>query len=70
MATGGKQTESLASIKCDSDEKSRQIFKIDLKIQEFSHSGRDTADLEEVFVVDLQIRYELQKAKNRKKKKN
>ena len=76
MATGGKQTESLASIKCDSDEKSRQIFEIDLKIQEFSHSGRDTADLEEAKcllqqdVVDLQIRYELQKAKNRKKKKN
>ena len=76
MATGSKQTESLASIKHDSDEKSRQIFEIDLKIQEFSRSGRDTADLEEAKcllqqdVVDLQIWYELQKAKNRKKKKN
>ena len=69
MATSGKQTESLASIKHDSDEKSRQIFEIDLTIQEFSHSGRDTADLEEAKcllqqdIVDLQIRYELQKEK-------
>ena len=47
MATGGKQTESLDSIKSDLDKKSRQIFEIDLKIQEFSGSGRDTADLEE-----------------------
>ena len=76
MATGSKQTESLANIKQDLDEKSREIFEIDLKIQEFSGSGRDTADLEEAKcllqqdVVDLQIRYELQKAKNKKKKKN
>ena len=67
MATGGKQTESLANIKQDLDEKSRQIFEIDLKIQEFSGSGRDTADLEEAKcllqqdIVDLQIRYKLQK---------
>ena len=47
MATGGKQTESLASIKWELDEKSRQIFEIELKIQEFSGSGRHTADLEE-----------------------
>ena len=32
MTTGGRQTESIASIKCDLDEKSRQIFKKDLKI--------------------------------------
>ena len=76
MATGGRQTESLASIKHDLDEKSRQIFEIDLKIQEFNPSGRDTSDLEETKcllqqdVVDLQIRYELQKAKNKKKKRN
>ena len=69
MATGSKQTESLASIKRDSDEKSRQIFEIYLKIQEFSHSGRDTADLEEAFVVDLQIRYELQKAKTGRRRR-
>ena len=76
MATGGRQTESLASIKHDLDEKSRQIFKIDLKIQEFNCSGRDTSDLEEAKcllqqdVVDLQIWYELQRAKNKKKKGN
>ena len=76
MATGSRQTESLASIKHDLDEKSRQIFEIDLKIQEFNHSGRDTSDLEEAKrllqqeVVDLQIRYELQRAKNKKKKRN
>ena len=76
MATGGRQTESLASIKRDLDEKSRQIFEIDLKIQEFNCSGRDTSDLEEAKcllqqdVVDLQIRYELQRAKNKKKKRN
>ena len=76
MATASKQPESLASIKCNLDEISRQIFEIDLKIQQFTMSGRDTADLEEAKcllqqdVVDLQIQYELQKAKNRKKKKN
>ena len=45
MATGGRQTESLASIERDLDKKSRQIFEIDLKIQEFNRSGRDTSDL-------------------------
>ena len=76
MATGGRQTESLASIKHDLDEKSRQIFEIDLKIQEFNHSVRDTSDLEEAKrllqqdIVDLQIRYELQRAKNKKRKRN
>ena len=76
MATGGRQTESLASIKCDLDQKSRQIFEIDLKIQEFNRSSRDTSDLEEAKcllqqdVVDLQIRYKLQRAKNKKKKRN
>ena len=50
------------------------IFEIDLKIQQFNGSGKDTSDLEEAKcllqqdIVDLQIRYELQKAKNRKKK--
>ena len=76
MATGSRQTESLASIKRDLDKKSRQIFEIDLKIQEFNRSGRDTSDLEEAKrllqqdVVDLQIQYELQRAKNKKKKRN
>ena len=76
MATGGRQTESLASIKHDLDKKSRQIFEIDLKIQEFNCSGRDTSDLEKAKrllqqdVVDLQMRYELQRAKNKKKKRN
>ena len=76
MATGSRQTESLASMKRDLDEKSRLIFEIDLKIQEFNGSGRDTSDLEEAKrllqqdFVDLQIRYELQRAKNKKKKRN
>ena len=76
MATRVRQTERLACIKRDLDKKSRQIFKIDLKIQEFNHSGRDTSDLEEAKcllqqdIVDLQIRYELQRAKNKKKKRN
>ena len=74
MATGGTPTESLASIKRNLDEISCQIFEIDIKIQDFKKSGKDIADLEEAKrllqqdIVDLQIKFKLQKARNKKKR--
>ena len=74
MATGGTPTESLASLKHNLDEILCQIFEIDIKMQEFKKSEKDIADLEEAKcllqqdIVDLQIKYELQKARNKKKR--
>ena len=76
MATSGVPTESLASLKWQLDEISCQIYEIDLKIQEFKKSGKEIADLEEAKcllqqdIVGLQIKYELQKVKKKKKKRN
>ena len=74
MATGGTPTESLASLKKNFDEILCQIFEIDIRMQEFKKSEKDIADLEEAKcllqqdIVDLQIKYELQKARNKKKR--
>ena len=72
MATG-TSTGSLASIKRKLDEISRQIYEIDLKVQAFKKENKDILDLLEAKrllqqdIVSLQIDYELQKAKNKKK---
>ena len=66
---------SLVSIKCKLDDILKQIFEIDIKIQEFKQQRKDTGDLEEAKcliqqgVLSLKIDYELQKAKIRNKKK-
>ena len=67
MVTGGR---SVASLKRKLDDLGKQIFKIDLKIQEFKKNSKDTADLQEAKhllqqdIVSTQIKFELQKAKN------
>ena len=69
MVTGGC---SLASLKRKLDDLGKQIFEIDLKIQEFKKKNKDTADLQEAKrllqqdIVSTQIEFELQKAKNKK----
>ena len=69
----GTSTTSLPSIKRKIDEISRQIIEIDLKVQDFKKQSKDISDLEEAKcllqqdIVSLQIDYELQKAKNKKK---
>ena len=73
MATGGC---SLASLQRKLDDLMKQIYEIDLKIQEFKRNSKDTADLQEAKrllqqdIVSTQIEFELQKAKKKKKKKN
>ena len=44
MATGGP---SLASLKQKLEDLSKQIFEIDLKIQDFKRQGKDRGDLQE-----------------------
>ena len=72
MATG-TSAGSLALIKRKLDEISRQIYEIDLKVQAFKKENKDISDLLEAKrllqqdIVSLQIDYELQKAKNKKK---
>ena len=64
---------SLASLKRKLDDLGKQIFEIDLKIQEFKKKNKDTADLQEAKrllqqdIVSTQTEFELQKAKNKKK---
>ena len=71
MVTGGSL---LASLKRTLEDLSKQIFEIDLKIQQFKTQRKDTADLQEAKcllqqdIVSTQIDFELQKAKNKKKK--
>ena len=66
-------TGSLALIERKLDEISRQIYEIDLKVQAFKKENKDISDLLEAKrllqqdIVSLQIDYELQKAKNKKK---
>ena len=73
MATG-TSTGSLALIERKLDEISRQIYEIDLKVQAFKKENKDISDLLEAKrlrqqdIVSLQIDYELQKAKNKKKR--
>ena len=72
MATG-TSTGPLASIKRKLDEISRQVYEIDLKVQAFKKENKDISDLLEAKhllqqdIVSLQIDYELQKVKNKKK---
>ena len=72
MATGGCSF-SLAALKRKLDDLAKQIFKIDLKIQQFKQQNKDIADLQEAKrilqqdIVSTQIQFELQKAKNKKK---
>ena len=71
MVTGGS---SLASLERKLEDLSKQIFEIDLKIQQFKTQRKDTADLQEAKhllqqdIVSTQIDFELQKAKNKKKR--
>ena len=72
MATGGCSF-SLAGLKGKLDDLAKQIFEIDLKIQQFKQQNKDIADLQEAKqilqqdIVSTQIQFELQKAKNKKK---
>ena len=61
MATGGC---SLASLKRKLDDLTKQIFEIDLKIQEFK---KEAIRLLQQEIVSTQIKFELQKVKNKKK---
>ena len=71
MATGGCSF-SLAGLKRKLDDLAKQIFEIDLKIQQFKQQNKDIADLQEAKrilqqdIVSTQIQFELQKAKNKK----
>ena len=71
MATGGS---SLASLNRKLEDLSKQIFEIDLNIQQFKTQRKDTADLQEAKrllqqdIVSTQIDFKLQKAKNKKKR--
>ena len=67
---------SLAALKHKLDELSRQIFEIDLKIQALATQKDKQGDIANLNaaklqlqkdIVDLQIQYELKKAKNKKK---
>ena len=71
MATG----TSLAALKRKLDDLSKQIFEIDLKIQTLAQQNKqqEVSNLKaakvqlQEDVVDLQIQYELQKARNKKR---
>lgn len=71
MATG----TSLAALKRKLDDLSKQIFEIDLKIQTLAQQNKqqEVSNLKaakvqlQKDVVDLQIQYELQKARNKKR---
>ena len=71
MATGS--SFSLAALKRKLDDLAKQIFEIDLKIQQFKQQNKDIVDLQEAKrilqqdIVSTQIQFELQKAKNKKK---
>ena len=67
---------SLAALKRKLDELSRQIFEIDLKIQALATQKDKQGDIANLNaaklqlqkdIVDLQIKYELKKAQNKKK---
>ena len=71
MATG----TSLAALKRKLDDLSKQIFEIDLKIQTLAQQNKqqEVSNLKaakgqlQKDVVDLQIQYQLQKARNKKR---
>jgi len=71
MATG----TSLAALKRKLDDLSKQIFEIDLKIQTLAQQNKqqEVSNLKaakvqlQKDVVDLQIQYELEKARNKKR---
>ena len=71
MATG----TSLAALKRKLDDLSKQIFEIDLKIQTLAKQNKqqEVSNLKaakvqlQKDVIDLQIQYELQKARNKKR---
>ena len=71
MATG----TSLAALKRKLDDLSKHIFEIDLKIQTLAQQNKqqEVSNLKaakvqlQKDVVDLQIQYELQKARNKKR---
>ena len=67
---------SLAALKRKLDELSRQIFEIDLKIQALATQKDKQGDIANLNaaklqlqkdIIDLQIKYELKKAQNKKK---